>query len=408
MLSPDHTGRSPLPGGLWRTPWGARPAPPNGWPSSSGPLLAQDVQLGGDGVEGGQLGGRRLQLEEGLGRAGLGVDEDAGDEVGEDPHAVHGADLEAGRVGERGELFGGEAAGHGVAGAPAARRVGKSVPRLGEVSGEGAGEDRAAQSGGEQTEAAAGPERGDGVPYAFGLVVDVLQDPVAEHGVVARAADHVEQSADVALDAGDEVGDPGLGGPALQREQRVGAGVDDRDPVAEAGDGDREVPGAAARVEDVEAVLPGGLDPAVEGVLEDVPDDGGTQGGARRARRRLSTEDRGRRWAVARLPERLRKLLPSARRAPESAPPVTQRPRQGHNLFEAAAEYVAACAEDDPARAEEAASRVSPGMLSFGVNELACRALLTLARERDESPRAVARSLLGLREVPARAPSDDA
>lgn len=117
---------------------------------------------------------------------------------------------------------------------------------------------------------------------------------------------------------------------------------------------------------------------------------------------------RGRRWAVARLPERLRKLLPSARRAPESAPPVTQRPRQGHNLFEAAAEYVAACAEDDPARAEEAASRVSPGMLSFGVNELACRALLTLARERDESPRAVARSLLGLREVPARAPSDDA
>ncbi|WP_306329028.1 hypothetical protein [Streptomyces venezuelae] len=111
---------------------------------------------------------------------------------------------------------------------------------------------------------------------------------------------------------------------------------------------------------------------------------------------------------MARVPERLRRLLPSARRAPEAAPPVTQRPRQGHNLFEAAAEYVAACAEDDPARAEEAASRVSPGMLSFGVNELACRALLTLARERDESPRAVARSLLGLREAPARAPSDEA
>ncbi|GHG28727.1 hypothetical protein [Streptomyces zaomyceticus] len=101
---------------------------------------------------------------------------------------------------------------------------------------------------------------------------------------------------------------------------------------------------------------------------------------------------------MARVPERLRRLLPSARRASETAAPAPPRPRQGHNLFEAAAEYVAACAEGDPARAEEAASRVSPGMLSFGVNELACRAVLTLARERNESPSAVARSLLGLRE----------
>ncbi|MFJ7986135.1 hypothetical protein [Streptomyces sp. NPDC096351] len=111
---------------------------------------------------------------------------------------------------------------------------------------------------------------------------------------------------------------------------------------------------------------------------------------------------------MARVPARLRKLLPSARRTPEAAPPAPPRPRQGHNLFEAAAEYVAACAEDDPARAEEAASRVSPGMLSFGVNELACRALLTLARERNESPGTVARSLLGLRERPAHRPAADA
>ncbi|MFF5788988.1 hypothetical protein ACFY8P_28960 [Streptomyces sp. NPDC012693] len=101
---------------------------------------------------------------------------------------------------------------------------------------------------------------------------------------------------------------------------------------------------------------------------------------------------------MARIPERLRRLLPSARRAPESTAPTPPRPRQGHNLFEAAADYVAACAEDDAARAEEAAGRVSPGMLSFGVNELACRALLTLARERNTTPTAVARSLLGLRD----------
>ncbi|MFK4145933.1 hypothetical protein [Streptomyces sp. NPDC004065] len=66
------------------------------------------------------------------------------------------------------------------------------------------------------------------------------------------------------------------------------------------------------------------------------------------------------------------------------------------NLFEAAAAYVSACAEDDQDRIDEAAAWVSPEALSFGVNELACRAVIALARERDESPRAVARALLGL------------
>ncbi|MEV7993602.1 hypothetical protein AB0O67_17280 [Streptomyces sp. NPDC086077] len=70
--------------------------------------------------------------------------------------------------------------------------------------------------------------------------------------------------------------------------------------------------------------------------------------------------------------------------------------RRGHNLFEAAAAYVSACAEDDQDRIDEAAGRVSPEALSFGVNELACRAVIALARERDQSPRTVARELLGL------------
>ncbi|MDG4865834.1 hypothetical protein P8605_47560 [Streptomyces sp. T-3] len=70
--------------------------------------------------------------------------------------------------------------------------------------------------------------------------------------------------------------------------------------------------------------------------------------------------------------------------------------RRTHNLFEAAATYVSACAEDDPEQQEEAAGWVSPEALSFGVNELACRAVIALARERDESPQTVARTLLGL------------
>ncbi|MEV4435736.1 hypothetical protein [Streptomyces sp. NPDC049555] len=80
------------------------------------------------------------------------------------------------------------------------------------------------------------------------------------------------------------------------------------------------------------------------------------------------------------------------RQPPAPRPPTARR----HNLFEAAAAYVAACAENDHDRSLEAARWVSPEALSFGVNELACRAVIALARERDQSPQAVARSLMGL------------
>ncbi|WP_405641468.1 hypothetical protein [Streptomyces sp. NBC_00019] len=72
------------------------------------------------------------------------------------------------------------------------------------------------------------------------------------------------------------------------------------------------------------------------------------------------------------------------------------RDKRTHNLFEAAAAYVSACAEDDQDQIDEAAGWVSPEALSFGVSELACRAVIALARERDESPQTVARALLGL------------
>ncbi|MFF9473758.1 hypothetical protein ACF1E9_14205 [Streptomyces roseolus] len=103
---------------------------------------------------------------------------------------------------------------------------------------------------------------------------------------------------------------------------------------------------------------------------------------------------------MARIAERMRKLLPSARRASRdgAAPPPARSGRQGRNLFEAAAVYVAACAEDDQERMDEASTWVSPGQLSFGVNELAGRALLTLARERNQTPETVARALLGIKE----------
>ncbi|MFI1396136.1 hypothetical protein [Streptomyces sp. NPDC020681] len=89
---------------------------------------------------------------------------------------------------------------------------------------------------------------------------------------------------------------------------------------------------------------------------------------------------------------RLRKLLAPRSEKPTDAPSGTRQ----HNIFEAAASYVSGCAEDDQDQMDEAVSWVSPEALSFGINELACRAVIALARERDESPQTVARSLLGL------------
>ncbi|WP_328314574.1 hypothetical protein OG432_32730 [Streptomyces sp. NBC_00442] len=66
------------------------------------------------------------------------------------------------------------------------------------------------------------------------------------------------------------------------------------------------------------------------------------------------------------------------------------------NIFQAAAAYVAACAEDDQEALDEAAGWVSPEALSFGVRELACRAVVALAREQGRSPRAVTEELMGL------------
>ncbi|MFF7575847.1 hypothetical protein OG963_06260 [Streptomyces sp. NBC_01707] len=92
----------------------------------------------------------------------------------------------------------------------------------------------------------------------------------------------------------------------------------------------------------------------------------------------------------------LRKVVSPSRKGGLSAPPREEHRRKQHNLFEAAATYVSACAEDDQDRMDEVSGWVSPGALSFGINELACRAVVALARERGRSPQSVARDLLGL------------
>lgn len=92
----------------------------------------------------------------------------------------------------------------------------------------------------------------------------------------------------------------------------------------------------------------------------------------------------------------LRKVVTPDRKRDRPAAPAKEGRRKQHNLFEAAATFVAASAEEDQARIDEASGWVSPEALSFGVSELARRAVVALARERGESPQTVARALLGL------------
>jgi hypothetical protein len=89
---------------------------------------------------------------------------------------------------------------------------------------------------------------------------------------------------------------------------------------------------------------------------------------------------------------RLRSFLASRSARAKAPGPSTRQ----HNLFEAAATYVTASIEDDDDRLEEAAGWVAPDALVFGVNQLACRAVVALARERNEPVEVVARGLLGL------------
>lgn len=92
----------------------------------------------------------------------------------------------------------------------------------------------------------------------------------------------------------------------------------------------------------------------------------------------------------------LRRAVNPGRKGGRPDAPVKAPERRQHNLFDAAATFVAASVEEDQERMDEASGWVSPEALSFGVGELACRAVIALARERDESPETVARTLLGL------------
>ncbi len=101
---------------------------------------------------------------------------------------------------------------------------------------------------------------------------------MAEHHVDPALGHQVGQRAQVALVAGDQVGDAALLGPAGQDREGVGAGVDDGDLVAELGDPDGETPGAATDVDDPRQ--PRRRRRRRRGPAQGVPDHGGAGGAA--------------------------------------------------------------------------------------------------------------------------------
>ena len=128
--------------------------------------------------------------------------------------------------------------------------------RLDRVPGHGAGEHRAGPVGRREAHLAAGAHGAGDLAEGHRRVVDDLEHPVAERevepAVVGRRGQHLVQQVAVALDAADPVADAGGVGAAAQGGERVGAGVDDGDVVAEPGERDGEHPAAAADVEDAQ------------------------------------------------------------------------------------------------------------------------------------------------------------
>ncbi len=127
------------------------------------------------------------------------------------------------------------------------RGVVEQGERLLEVAGHRPGHDGGVPLGDEQAEQPALAEHaGDGAQRGGG-VGHHLEHAVAEHHVGSPGDVEVGE---VALDAGDQVGDAGLVGAPAERRERVRTRVDDGDGVPLLGQPDREPAGAAADVDD--------------------------------------------------------------------------------------------------------------------------------------------------------------
>ena len=165
---------------------------------------------------------------------------------------VHRVDVEPGAVEQRGELVGVKRRpAPALAGTAGRSSASSRAQGLLEVAGHGPGDHGGVPLGDQQAERAAGTEhlgqRGRGRRRG-------RRRPRGRRGrAPRRRCRPADQSSRLDRSPWRPVtaATPLLAGPPVEGGQGVGAGVDDRDPVAELGDPDREPAGAAADVEDV-------------------------------------------------------------------------------------------------------------------------------------------------------------
>ena len=154
--------------------------------------------------------------------------------------SVGGAHLEAGG-GDQGQDLG----------AVETLRVVPDPPGLGDVTGQSLGQDRRVPLSHHETERSPGPEHACHGRERLRGILDHLEHLVADHEIRTGGADHLDQLRGVTLDRRHPVGQTLLGGAALQRGQRVRAGVDDPYPVADGSQLHRHAARAATQVHDV-------------------------------------------------------------------------------------------------------------------------------------------------------------
>lgn len=220
------------------------------------------MQLGREGAELGAPGDRPLQIEETGNRTRLEVEERGRDQVGEDPHRMDLRRTEPGRREHLGQFRVGEPAlvrpavttylGNAVLGST----VLEYIPGLAELTGQRASEYGGVPLADQDAECSLGRQgRADG-PKGVDRISDQPEDLVAEDQIDGTGYDQIRESGQVPLVAGDPVGHAVLVGTSVQGRQRIGARVDDRDPVAELGETDREPAGPAPDVEDFQTLPP--------------------------------------------------------------------------------------------------------------------------------------------------------
>ena len=209
---------------------------------------------------GGRARQRQFQVQQ---RLRVRLDHRRGQQVGEHPYPVDLLDREPGGGEQRGGALGVVAPAQGVPRPGPAVRVGEQRGRRVEVAVDGPAQHGGRPAGDQDAGRAAGPQRGGDRGDHPGRVVDDLEHGVAQDQVDAARLDQAGERVAVALHGVHPVGDPGVGGPAGQRGERVGAGVDHGDPVPGLGERHGEPAGAAADVE--HGQLPAGVPLAAPG-----------------------------------------------------------------------------------------------------------------------------------------------